>query len=106
MLLLRSSKEQGSPNKGLTIRIDKRYRKTKRERFQMKILSSKLYNEVKYGFSMFSGERICIIGEKTIENEDGKIVELYLYNILGYAAKNGKPFASIKENIDILEGGF
>jgi hypothetical protein len=72
----------------------------------MKILSKQIYNEVKYGFSIFSGERVCVIGEQIAQLEDGKIVEHFIYNIIGYAASNGKPFASLKANIDIIEGGF
>jgi hypothetical protein len=69
----------------------------------MKILSTKLYEEVKFGFSMFSDNRVCIIGEQEVELHDGRIVEQFIYNIIGQPAENGKPFAALKANI-ILEG--
>jgi hypothetical protein len=64
-----------------------------------KILSKELYDVVKYGFSMFSGDKVCIVGEQTVELEDGRIIEQFLYNIIGYAPKNGNLFVSLKANI-------
>lgn len=67
----------------------------------MKILSKKLYDEYLDGASMFSGDMVCIIGEQTVE-VDGKVIEQYLYNICGYAAKNGRPFVALKSNIVVF----
>jgi hypothetical protein len=47
MLLLRSSKEQGSPNKGLTVGIDKSHCKTKRIKGEMKKMKTL---EMKYAY--------------------------------------------------------
>lgn len=66
-----------------------------------KILSSEIYLEMKTGISMFSMDKVLIIGEQTMELEDGRIVEQFIYNIIGYKAENGKPFVSLKSNIII-----
>jgi hypothetical protein len=65
----------------------------------MKILSTEIYEEVKYGLSIFSDSRVCIIGEQEVEFHDGRVVEQFLYNIIGNTAENGKPFAALKANI-------
>lgn len=67
-----------------------------------KVLDSKLYSEYQEGISMFSENKVLIIGEQTVELEDGRIVEQFLYNIIGYAPENGKPFVSLKGNIILL----
>ncbi|KXY51142.1 hypothetical protein AT268_32090 [Bacillus cereus] len=68
---------------------------------ESKILQVKMYEEVKEGFSIFSDNRVEIIGEQTM-SIDGKILEQYLYNIDGYTPDNGKPFVSLKSNIILL----
>jgi hypothetical protein len=67
-----------------------------------KIIKKELFDSVKYGMSMFSFDRVAIVGEQTIQLEDGRIVEQFLYNIIGHAPTNGKLFVSLKGNI-ILE---
>lgn len=66
----------------------------------IKILETKMYdNEINGGSVM--GDLVKVIGEQKVEHE-GKILDLYLYNKVGYTAKNGKPFAALKENIIIF----
>lgn len=48
------------------------------------------------------GDLVEIIGEQKMELEDGRIIEQYLYNIVGYIPKNGKPFVSLKANLFLL----
>lgn len=66
----------------------------------MIILEERQYEEVKKGYSIFSGEPVTIIGE-AIVSIDGDIKEEYLYNIDNYTAKNGKPFMALKCNIHV-----
>ena len=66
-----------------------------------KVLNEKSYEEVKKGIS-FSGNMVSIIGERTVELDDGRIIDQYIYNIDGYEAKNGKPFVSLKDNIYLV----
>jgi hypothetical protein len=66
---------------------------------EFNVLSSQLYSVSKYGVSMFGGEKVCIVAEQTVKTEDGRIVEHYLYNIVGHAPKNGQLFVSLKSNI-------
>lgn len=64
-----------------------------------KVLNEITYENAIKGISMFSSEMITIIGERTVELEDGRVIEQYIYNIDNYIAKNGKPFVSLKANI-------
>ncbi len=64
---------------------------------EMRIIESKMYDEVIDGGSM-TGNFVTVIGERTVEYE-GRILEQYIYNIKGYASENGKPFISLKSNI-------
>lgn len=68
-----------------------------------KIVSNEEYRKPLTGISDASGEMVTIIGEQTVQLEDGRIVEQYLYHINSYVAKNGKPFAALKANITLLE---
>lgn len=63
-----------------------------------KVISSTMYNEFKEGFS-FSGERVVILGEQLIEFESGKKRNCFVYNIVGHAPANGRPFIALKSNI-------
>ena len=67
-----------------------------------KILSTEMYEDIKKGASVMSGNMVEVIGEQTIKFDDGTVRELFLYNIVGYKAKNGKPFAALKDNIVIM----
>lgn len=67
-----------------------------------KVLKKEFYNEYLDGVSLFSGNEVLILGEQTVQLEDGRIIEQYLYNIKGYACQNGKPFASLKANIGLI----
>jgi hypothetical protein len=69
---------------------------------QPKVLRTREYSIKHYGLSMFSGERVLIQGEQTVELEDGRVIEQYLYDIVGHTPANGKPFAALKANI-VLE---
>lgn len=53
------------------------------------------------GVSVFSGEMVEIIGEQVYLAEDGRLLDQYIYNIVGYEAQNGKPFVALKVNISI-----
>jgi hypothetical protein len=66
---------------------------------EVNVLSTKEYEVTLEGISMFSGDKVLVHGEQTVELEDGRIVEQYLYNIEGYTPKNGLPFVSLKANI-------
>lgn len=69
---------------------------------EYKVISRQFYNEFLNGVSLFTDREVCILGEQTVVFEDGTIKEQYLYNIKGYAPKNGQPFASLKGNIIIF----
>lgn len=58
------------------------------------------FQEPKSGISTVGGDLVSIIGERTVQHE-GRLLEQYLYNIVGYEAKNGKPFVSLKANISV-----
>lgn len=58
-----------------------------------------MYKTPLSGISIVGGDRVEIIGERKAELEDGRIVEQYLYNIIGYTPENGQPFVSLKANI-------
>lgn len=45
------------------------------------------------------GEAIEVIGEQQKIDENGKIYDQYVYNIIGNKAKNGLPFVALKANI-------
>ncbi len=64
---------------------------------EMKILSRTMYEKAIEGGSM-TGNLVEVIGEQTVEYE-GRTLEQYLYNIVGYTPENGKPFVSLKANI-------
>lgn len=66
---------------------------------EFNVLSSQVYSVAKYGVSMFGGDQVCIVAEQTVKTDDGRIVEQYLYNIIGHAPKNGQLFVSLKSNI-------
>ena len=66
------------------------------------ILSTEMFEEIRRGASVMSGNMVEVLGEQTIKFDDGAVRELYLYNIVGYQAKNGKPFAALKDNIVIF----
>lgn len=65
--------------------------------------SETYYQVSKHGYSIFGGEPVLIIGERSV-NREGDILEQYIYNIVGYEAKNGKPFIALKPNIAVVEG--
>jgi hypothetical protein len=64
-----------------------------------KVLEKVDYDKPLKGVSMFSGDRVTIIGEEKVQTDEGKILDWYVYHIDHYEAKNGKPFVSIKANI-------
>ena len=51
--------------------------------------------------SIVSDNLVEIIGEQTVVI-DGEIEEQFIYNIVGYEPKNGKPFISLKDNIILI----
>ncbi len=66
------------------------------------LLNQTMYDESIRGGSIISGNLVEIIGEQTVQLDDGKVLEQYLYNIEGYTAKNGKPFVALKANICVF----
>lgn len=57
-----------------------------------------------YEAGSITGNLVEIIGERLVEDlESGKRFAQYLYNIVGYEAKNGLPFAARKCNIVCFE---
>lgn len=67
------------------------------------IIKTRRYGKTYQGGSV-TGNLIEIIGEEVIQDREmGEQYECYLYNIVGYTPKNGKPFISRKENIICLE---
>lgn len=67
---------------------------------EYKIIETKMYDKEINGGSVM-GDLVKVIGEQKVEHK-GKILDLYLYNKVGYTAKNGKPFAALKVNIMIF----
>lgn len=69
----------------------------------LRCLLEKEYDVVMYDTlvrgSSVTGNEVEVIGECKLQLTDGKVIEQYLYNIIGYEAKNGKPFSSHKGNI-------
>lgn len=63
-----------------------------------RVFDRKMYSKSIQAGSIM-GDLVEIIGEQKMELEDGRIIEQYLYNIVGYIPKNGKPFVSLKANI-------
>lgn len=57
-----------------------------------------MYEQPLHGASV-TGNEVEIIGECKLQLLDGKVIEQYLYNIVGYTPSNSKPFASHKGNI-------
>jgi len=66
-----------------------------------KVLEVKMYDEVLVGGS-FTGNEVEVVGEQVVELEDGRVIEQFLYNIVGYVAENGKLFSALKANIMIF----
>lgn len=66
----------------------------------MKTLSQIFYNKPLKGGSV-TGNFVEVIGEQVVEDE-GKTYDQYIYNIVGYTPKNGKPFVALKSNIILL----
>ena len=66
-----------------------------------RVFDKKMYDKTIQAGSI-TGNLVEIIGEQKVELEDGTIIEQYLYNIVGYTPKNGKPFVSLKANIFLL----
>lgn len=63
-----------------------------------KVLSVNNYDNAISGGSM-TGNLVSVIGEQTVQLEDGRIIEQYIYNIVGLEPENGKPFVALKANI-------
>lgn len=66
-----------------------------------RVFDRKMYSKSIQAGSIM-GDLVEIIGEQKMELEDGRIIEQYLYNIVGYIPKNGKPFVSLKANLFLL----
>ena len=65
-----------------------------------RIISKEMYDEPKMGGSIM-GDLVEIIGEQKARIE-GKVIDQYIYNIVGYTPKNGLPFVAMKSNIIVL----
>lgn len=66
-----------------------------------RVFDRKMYSKSIQAGSIM-GDLVEIIGEQKMELEDGRIIEQYLYNIVGYTPANGKPFVSLKANLFLL----
>jgi len=65
------------------------------------IIKEKYYDKPIEGGSI-TGNLVEVIGEQLML-KDGKIYDQYIYNIVGYTPKNGKPFAALKANIILFQ---
>ena len=65
------------------------------------VIKKEVYEKPINGISILSDNLVEIIGEQTVEM-DGEILEQFIYNIVGYESKNGKPFISLKDNIILI----
>ena len=68
---------------------------------EMLVIEKEVYEKPINGISIVSDNLVEIIGEQTVVI-DGEIKEQFIYNIVGYEAKNGKPFISLKDNIILI----
>ena len=68
---------------------------------EFKVLDTTMYDLPKKAISMWSGDEVEIIGEQTARYGD-KLLEQYIYNIVGYTPANGKPFISLKSNLVLV----
>ena len=68
---------------------------------EMLVIEKETYETPVKGISIVSDNLVEIIGEQTVVM-DGEIKEQFIYNIVGYEAKNGKPFISLKDNIILI----
>lgn len=66
-----------------------------------RVFDRKFYKEAVQAGSIM-GDLVEVIGEQKMELEDGRIIEQFLYNIVGYTPANGKPFVSLKANLFLL----
>lgn len=64
----------------------------------MTVLEKKMYEQPLQGGSI-TGNEVEIIGEQTVQLDDGRVLEQYIYNIVGFNPENEKPFVSLKANI-------
>ena len=64
----------------------------------MRVLEKKMYTAPVQGGSI-TGNEVEIIGEQKAQLEDGRVIEQYIYNIVGFNPENEKPFVSLKANI-------
>lgn len=67
----------------------------------MKVLREQTYDAPIKGGSV-TGNLVEVIGEQTVVTDEGKELEQYIYNIVGYTPKNGKPFVALKSNIFLM----
>ena len=65
-----------------------------------RLISAKRYDKPVMDGSI-TGSLVEIIGEQVVEI-NGKMCDQYIYNIVGYTPKNGKPFAALKANIIVF----
>ena len=68
---------------------------------EMLVIEKEVYEKPINGISIVSDNLVEIIGEQTVEM-NGEILEQFIYNIVGYESKNGKPFISLKDNIILI----
>ena len=67
----------------------------------MKVLREQTYDAPIKGGSV-TGNLVEVIGEQTVVTDEGKELEQYIYNIVGYTPENGKPFVALKSNIFLM----
>ena len=68
---------------------------------EFEVIDVMMYDEPKKAISAFSGDMVEIIGEQRVRLE-GNVLDQYLYNIVGYTPKNGKPFMGLKANLVLI----
>ena len=67
----------------------------------MKVLREQTYDAPIKGGSI-TGNLVEVIGEQTVMTDEGRELEQYIYNIVGYTPENGKPFVALKSNIFLM----
>lgn len=67
----------------------------------MKKLSEMTYENVYHAVTTM-GDFAEIVGEQTVQLEDGRIIEQYIYNLEHYKPENGLPFVAMKCNLTLI----
>lgn len=71
------------------------------KKFDLRTLNVKYYDRPLKAVPLFHGGIVEIVGEQEALIE-GKLMDQFLYNIVGNQAKNGQPFAALKSDLLVL----